>query len=136
MLAGSNAGPAVSPRASVQVRPPAPQDALQAAVHERAAGRCECRGQCGAHKGGRCWTLEGQKLLFESGKERFTFALMVRRRKPTEDKHLRWVCAGCSAHWNPWRAEADRRAEASLTTDISVYYRHLGGTDEPRRGTE
>lgn len=84
---------------------------------ERANGRCQCRGQCGAHAGKRCPTFKGQSELFGGPVEKLYEVSVLKRGKPTKPIHVRYICGACKKTYDHWRGEVDRRAAATATHD-------------------
>jgi hypothetical protein len=77
-----------------------PRDWLQISRRirfERAAGRCECRGQCGAHprSGGRCAAVHGQLHPVTGSKVLLTTAHLDHTPENCDETNLAAMCQRC-----------------------------------------
>jgi len=97
----------------------------------RAAGRCECLGECGrgTHEG-RCPNRNGQPAYGTGSKVVLTVAHLDHTPERCEDSNLRAMCNGCHLHYDRDHhretAAATRRAaieaagQLTLTTEEST----------------
>lgn len=62
---------------------------------ERAAGQCECDGECGLHRGRRCIERHGERALFARGTVILTVAHLDHVPENCSDENLRAMCQRC-----------------------------------------
>lgn len=93
---------------------------------ERAAGRCECHGECGIHPGHRCTEKNGDKAQFANGKVVLTVAHLDHDSTNSDEMNLRAMCQRCHLAY-----DAPRKAE-------DLWQRKNAGNREmfPRRNNE
>lgn len=79
---------------------------------ERAAGRCECLGECGrgTHTG-RCPNLNGGQAYGTGSKVVLTVAHLDHTPENVDDSNLRAMCQGCHLHY-----DRDHHAETRART--------------------
>lgn len=92
----------------------------------RAAGRCECEGECGrgTHGQGRCPNLNGQPAYGTGSKVVLTVAHLDHTPEHSDDANLRAMCNGCHLHYDrehhaQTRAET-RRREAEQAGQLAI----------------
>lgn len=82
---------------------------------ERAAGRCECTGQCprpATHLAvdGRCWNHHGHEAWITGSKVVLTTAHLNHQPEDCRDENLLAMCQGCHLHYDrDHHAESRRR---------------------------
>lgn len=108
---------------------------------ERAAGRCECVGECGQDHDGRCSAVHGQPHPVTGSKVVLTTAHRDHQPENCADGNLFAGCQACHLRYDAdhHRANAARTREARRTAgmeplfDVSVpaYPQPVGGVVEP-----
>lgn len=110
----------------------------------RAAGRCECRGECGLHRTHpgprRCVEQHGQPAVWARGRVVLTTAHLCHRPRCARRAHLRAMCQRCHLRYDA----ALHRQHAAETRDRKRGQGRLwailgdarDGRSNPRRGTE
>ena len=86
---------------------------------ERAAGRCECAGECGReHATGRCPNRHGQPSYYGKGsKVVLTTAHLNHTPEDCTDDNLKAMCQGCHLHYDrEHHAETRRATKAAQDT--------------------
>ncbi len=68
---------------------------LVAQVRARAAGRCECAGECGLHPGRRCSEVQGEPALWARGKIMLTTAHLDHDTTHNGLENLKAMCQRC-----------------------------------------
>ena len=69
-------------------------------IRERAAGRCECSGQCGLHRGNRCEEFNGTDAKWASGKVVLTVAHLNHYPPDCRDANLLAMCNTCHLRYD------------------------------------
>ena len=77
----------------------------------RAAMRCECCGQCGAHRARHCQERHHQKALWAKGLIRLTVAHLCSCFPPCSDpNHVIAACQRCHLRIDRWKHQKSRQA--------------------------
>lgn len=66
----------------------------------RAAGRCECRGECGLHQGKRCSERHGEEAEWANGKVVLTVAHLDHVPENCEEDNLKAMCQRCHLRYD------------------------------------
>jgi hypothetical protein len=66
----------------------------------RAAGRCECAGECGLHSGRRCEEVHGQEARWAKGRVVLTVAHLDHTPERCGDENLRAMCQRCHLRYD------------------------------------
>ena len=89
----------------------------------RAAGRCECEGECGrATHDGRCPNRHGQPAYGTGSKVVLTVAHLCHT--PECREHVKAMCQGCHLHYDRDH-HAETRATTRATEQAALYDRSL-----------
>lgn len=67
---------------------------------ERAAGRCECEGECGLHHARRCVEVHGEPARFAKGRIILTVAHLDHDASSAEESRLRAMCQRCHLRYD------------------------------------
>lgn len=94
---------------------------ISARIKERAGGRCECRGECGLHRGKRCVERDGEDAQYASGKVVLTVAHRNHHPPDCRDENLFAACQTCHLRYDQvlhaehsWRTRRERKASGDL----------------------
>ena len=79
---------------------------------DRAAGRCECAGECDLHRGRRCTEVHGQQASYARGKIVLTVAHLNHQPEDCRDENLRAMCQRCHLRYDREHHALTRRARA------------------------
>jgi hypothetical protein len=106
----------VSPvRASERRRYPINWPAISARIRfTRAAGRCECAGECGTGHGARCTARHGQPHSVTGSRVVLTTAHLDHVPEHCDDANLRAMCQRCHLAYDAGHHAATRAAAAAL----------------------
>jgi len=69
-------------------------------IRERSGWRCECRGECGLHKGRRCTEIDGDQAEFAKGKIVLTVAHLDHDPQNSDADNLRAMCQRCHLRYD------------------------------------
>jgi hypothetical protein len=106
-------------RASEAARYPADWRVISARIRQRAAGQCECAGECGLHRDHpgprRCEERHGERARWAKGRIVLTVAHLNHQPEDCRDENLKAMCQRCHNRYDqPHRqrnAAATRRAK-------------------------
>lgn len=79
--------------------------------HERARGRCECRGECGVDHGGRCPVINGERNA-RGSRVVLTVAHLDHTPEHAEDSNLLAMCNACHLRLDADEHQRSRRETA------------------------
>ena len=78
---------------------------------ERAAGRCECEGECGLHTTtGRCIEKHGEQAHYANGKIVLTVAHLNHVENDCRDENLKAMCQRCHLRYDSERHKQNSAA--------------------------
>jgi hypothetical protein len=80
--------------------------------HRRARRRCECRGECGEHKGRRCAARNGHPHPATGSKVVLTVAHLDHEPENNDDENLRAMCQKCHNRYDMPMRVAGRKDRA------------------------
>lgn len=78
---------------------------------ERAGGRCECKGECGLHRGRRCVEQNGQPALYARGTVVLTVAHRDHQPEHCTDDNLTAMCQRCHLRYDIQHHKTSRLKE-------------------------
>ncbi len=105
-------------RASERRRYPADWPAISARIRfTRAAGQCECTGECGTGHGGRCTARHGRPHPVTGSRVVLTTAHLDHVPEHCDDANLRAMCQRCHLAYDAGQHAATRAAAAALDQD-------------------
>lgn len=81
-------------------RYPADWKQVSARIKERAAGQCECVGECGLHLGQRCVERHGEPARFANGTIVLTTAHLDHQPENCADDNLKAMCQRCHLRYD------------------------------------
>ena len=79
---------------------------------DRAGGRCECRGECGLHRGRRCEERHGTNAAWAHGRVVLTVTHLDHDPTNCEDSNLRAMCNRCHLRYDTEHHKASRAIRA------------------------
>lgn len=95
--------------------------AVRDCIRARAAGRCECEGECGLHHGRRCVEVHGDPAAYAKGKVVLTVAHLDHNEQNCDHGNLKAMCPRCHLRYdqphhqaNARKTRAARRAQLAL----------------------
>jgi len=90
-------------------------------IRDRSGGRCECRGECGLHKGSRCPEINGRQGVNMAGKVVLAAAHRNHVEKDCRDENLFDACQRCHLRYDRViHAEGSRKTRNKRTGQIDA----------------